>query len=199
MRPGPQGLFNRVSCAISPDRNRFDDALVTSTSMGFWQGLRDWVLTGPYRQPMYIRCDGQARGHQTPPGQLCGWFAIKVGFAFPDILRFACAVKRQVQFLSTTSAAPQERPRHPPFRPCRSWQLCKSTSGTWHCTRHAGYYRFMKKHEQPMGSHERRASSSLAERLQQTHPPKESSKPLTEDSHLQLDVFQVAKSRQGSE
>ena len=121
---------------------------------------------------MYIRCDGQARGHQTPPGQLCGWFAIKVGFAFPDILRFACAVKRQVQFLSTTSAAPQERPRHPPFRPCRFMAAVHKHFRTWHCTRHAGYYRFMKKHEQPMGSHERRASSSLAERLQQTHPPK---------------------------
>ena len=60
-----------ISFALSPDRNSFDDALVTSTSM-----------TGPYREPVYIYCDGQARRllrtvravsdwlkvNQTPPG-----------------------------------------------------------------------------------------------------------------------------------
>ena len=206
LRPGPQGFFKRIAFALSPDRNRFDDALVTSTSMGLWQALRDFMLAGPYRKAVYIHCDGQARGlfrailrgisdwlesKQAVRQPVCRWFAVKVGFAFSDILRSASVVKRHVQFLGNHTAVPMDDVNRTTIQAMEMMAAVHKYFRELEL--HAGYYRFMKNHENPCAGDDRRANQHLAESLERAPPPPEPATALGEEKQFQRDIIETGK------
>ena len=184
LRMTPQAFFKRVALAVSPERNPWDDTVVDSVSLGWWQGLHDWMLKGPYLCPSYLHCDGTTRTYlritlkainewllekNAKGDAVSRWFSIKVGFAFSDILRNALCIMRQVQFAESMSKnlrfAPNRLDIHPTefmtglHKYFRELEL------------HAGYYRFMTEKESSSGlDGDIKKASALVEKITQSKP-----------------------------
>ena len=207
LRPNPQAFFKRLAFCISPDKNPCDDSLDITASMGLWQGLHDWMLTGPYIQPCYIHCGGQARSilrivlraisdwidaRAASRESACKRFCIKVGFAFSDVLRNSLSMMRQIQFMEQQSIKLTFDANRTAIEP---YELVLGLKNYWReLEMHALYYRFMReKCSGIAGGDEKRAAISLADRLEAADHPKGDCQGLSCDDQLQRDIIIAAK------
>ena len=207
LRMGPQAFFKRVAFSVSPDQNPWDDLIAADASLRLWQGCHDWMLSVWYGRPSYIHCDGMAHTFLrtvlraisdwleqgvTEKKEVCRWFAIKIGFAFSDILRNATSLMRQVQFAESLNT-------HLEFDPARcaiaTMELMAATH-KWlrELELHAGYYRFMKQNEAVSGDVGARRESSMAEKLEKEAPPIATPPELEGPMKLQRAIIVTAKS-----